>query len=59
MESIRDGAIDFIVKPFDRERIVGLLNKVRARRAPNRDRGPQAPTSEAVGDHTRATRPAS
>jgi two-component system chemotaxis response regulator CheY len=30
MESIRDGAIDFIVKPFDRERIVNLLGKVRA-----------------------------
>lgn len=31
MESIRDGAIDFIVKPFDRERIVNLLGKVRTR----------------------------
>lgn len=31
MESIRDGAIDFIVKPFERERIVSLLNKVRSR----------------------------
>jgi two-component system, chemotaxis family, chemotaxis protein CheY len=30
MESIRDGAIDFIVKPFDRDRIVNLLGKVRA-----------------------------
>ena len=29
MESIRDGAIDFIVKPFDRERVVNLLGKVR------------------------------
>jgi two-component system, chemotaxis family, chemotaxis protein CheY len=29
-ESIRDGAIDFIVKPFDRERILGFLKKVRA-----------------------------
>ncbi len=28
MESIRDGAIDFIVKPFERERVVSLLNKV-------------------------------
>lgn len=27
MEAIRDGAADFIVKPFDRERILGLLNK--------------------------------
>ena len=31
MESIRDGAIDFIVKPFDRERLVSLLNKVKSR----------------------------
>jgi two-component system, chemotaxis family, chemotaxis protein CheY len=30
MESIRDGAIDFIVKPFDRDRVVNLLGKVRA-----------------------------
>lgn len=29
-ESIRDGALDFIVKPFDRERIIGFLKKVRA-----------------------------
>ena len=28
VESIRDGAIDFIVKPFDRERIVSLLGKI-------------------------------
>lgn len=31
MESIRGGAVDFIVKPFERERIVSLLNKVRPR----------------------------
>ena len=31
MDSIRDGAMDFIVKPFDRERIKSLLNKCRAR----------------------------
>ena len=31
MESIRDGAIDFIVKPFDRDRVVNLLNKVKSR----------------------------
>ena len=30
MESIRDGAVDFIVKPFERERILSLLRKVRA-----------------------------
>lgn len=31
MESIRDGAMDFIVKPFERDRILTLLNKVAAR----------------------------
>ncbi len=30
-EAIRDGAIDFIVKPFDRGRIVALLGKLDAR----------------------------
>ena len=29
METIRDGALDFIVKPFDRDRIITLLTKVR------------------------------
>jgi two-component system chemotaxis response regulator CheY len=28
MDSIRDGAIDFIVKPFDRQRVLALLNKL-------------------------------
>jgi two-component system chemotaxis response regulator CheY len=28
MESIRDGAIDFIVKPFERERVSNLLSKL-------------------------------
>jgi two-component system chemotaxis response regulator CheY len=28
MESIRDGAIDFIVKPFERERVLNLLLKL-------------------------------
>ncbi|QEH31676.1 Chemotaxis protein CheY [Aquisphaera giovannonii] len=28
MDSIRDGAIDFIVKPFERERVVRLLRKL-------------------------------
>src|SRR6478735_3822725 len=28
-ESIRDGAIDFIVKPFDRQRIIGIFKKIR------------------------------
>ncbi len=31
LDSIRDGAIDFIVKPFDQARIVGLLAKVSQR----------------------------
>jgi two-component system, chemotaxis family, chemotaxis protein CheY len=31
MESIRDGAIDFVVKPFERDRIISLLNKIKAR----------------------------
>jgi two-component system chemotaxis response regulator CheY len=28
MESIRDGAIDFIVKPFERDRVRNLLSKL-------------------------------
>jgi two-component system, chemotaxis family, chemotaxis protein CheY len=28
MDSIRDGAIDFIVKPFERERVLNLLHKL-------------------------------
>ena len=31
LDSIRDGALDFIVKPFERERILNMLNKVQAR----------------------------
>jgi two-component system, chemotaxis family, chemotaxis protein CheY len=30
MDSIRDGAIDFIVKPFERERVLNLLHKLSA-----------------------------
>ncbi len=33
LESIRDGAMDFIVKPFERDRVVSLLNKVHPRAA--------------------------
>jgi two-component system chemotaxis response regulator CheY len=44
-ESIRDGALDFIVKPFDRQRILDFLRKVGATLS---DRGPD---SEAHGDH--------
>jgi two-component system chemotaxis response regulator CheY len=42
MESIRDGAIDFIVKPFEAGRIISLLTKVqnRARVANPRPEGP-------------------
>ena len=28
MDSIRDGAIDFIVKPFERQRVLNLLSKL-------------------------------
>jgi two-component system chemotaxis response regulator CheY len=28
MDSIRDGAIDFIVKPFERQRVLSLLGKL-------------------------------
>ena len=28
MDSIRDGAIDFIVKPFERQRVLNLLGKL-------------------------------
>jgi two-component system chemotaxis response regulator CheY len=43
-ESIRDGAYDFIVKPFERARIIGLLTKVhtRPRRAPSSSDGSEA-----------------
>jgi two-component system chemotaxis response regulator CheY len=30
MDSIRDGALDFIVKPFERERLLNLLRKLGA-----------------------------
>ena len=30
MDSIRDGALDFVVKPFDRERVLNLLHKLGA-----------------------------
>ncbi len=30
MDSIHHGAVDFIVKPFDRDRVVGLLDKLAA-----------------------------
>jgi two-component system chemotaxis response regulator CheY len=43
-ESIRDGALDFIVKPFERERIIGFFKKVGAS-LPDRSQD-----SEAGGD---------
>lgn len=53
MESIRDGAIDFIVKPFERDRVVRLLNKVKSRDAAPTDPAfghvPQSPETEADG----------
>jgi two-component system chemotaxis response regulator CheY len=45
MESIRDGAIDFIVKPFDRDRVISLLNKVKSR-------APTAPADPLLGNDT-------
>jgi two-component system chemotaxis response regulator CheY len=52
MESIRDGAIDFIVKPFDRDRIISLLKKVGASVAPSpaRTKPHPDPQLEAGGD---------
>jgi two-component system chemotaxis response regulator CheY len=44
-ESIRDGALDFIVKPFDRQRMLELFRKVGATLP---DRGHE---SEAHGEH--------
>lgn len=57
MESIRDGAIDFIVKPFDRDRVVSLLNKVKPREATapagslTRITPLSSPSTEADGGH--------
>lgn len=53
LESIRDGAIDFIVKPFERDRVVSLLNKVKPRAAspvePAVRSAPPSPGVEADG----------
>jgi two-component system chemotaxis response regulator CheY len=46
MESIRLGAIDFIVKPFERHRILGVLKKVLG------DPASPSPCREAEGDKT-------
>lgn len=53
LESIREGAIDFVVKPFDRERILGVLQKVQGKVVgPDGSGGdPEDPTSiEANGE---------
>jgi two-component system chemotaxis response regulator CheY len=42
LESIRDGAIDFVVKPFDPGRIASLLEKVAANAGPSPP-GPEEP----------------
>jgi two-component system chemotaxis response regulator CheY len=49
LESIRDGAMDFIVKPFDRARILNMLSKVRTRPA---DPPAGVPTGELPGTGT-------
>jgi len=48
MESIRDGALDFIVKPFERERIASLLRKTAARvgQPPNTGEAPDGSTGK-------------
>lgn len=46
LESIEQGAIDFIVKPFERERIINLLNKVRSRDGAPAMPGQRQPASE-------------
>lgn len=37
MDAIRLGAIDFVVKPFDRDRVASLLRKVAEREGPPSD----------------------
>lgn len=41
IDSIRDGALDFIVKPFERERVVNLLRKLAADADPTPDEAPE------------------
>jgi two-component system, chemotaxis family, chemotaxis protein CheY len=47
MDSIQYGALDFIVKPFERERIINLLKKIRPRRGENSAAGGSAHREEA------------
>ncbi len=48
-EAIRDGAIDFIVKPFERGRIVALLGKIGAERSEDQSVEPGGGTIDDVG----------
>lgn len=51
LESIREGALDFVVKPFDRERILGVLHKVQGTLVAPAADDPHGPTiSEAHGE---------
>jgi len=56
MASFRDGAIDFIVKPFEHNRVISLLNKHKGRegtpRANSSTGETSLPTSEADGGQT-------
>jgi two-component system chemotaxis response regulator CheY len=49
MDTIRAGAVDFIVKPFDRQRLRNLLEKVRTR-VDGRPPSAPAPASEGPGE---------
>jgi two-component system chemotaxis response regulator CheY len=49
MDSIRDGAIDFIVKPFERDRIVSLLTKAGGRSKSARTGGDNPAPMSRVG----------
>jgi two-component system chemotaxis response regulator CheY len=49
MDSIHAGAFDFIVKPFDRQRLLNLLVKIRARVDALPQSNP-APATEAASD---------
>lgn len=43
LDSIQHGALDFIVKPFDRDRVLGLLRKLGGPAAPPDDEVSRAP----------------
>ena len=51
METISDGAMDFIVKPFDKDRIIGVLKKLRTQVEASLPSATEQPTQpEAGGD---------